>query len=135
MNNFARAIDETKPVYGLDYFTTVQSNINGFYDLKPATETVDTKLLFQQLVDEWKTQTAHQSFVSRRIQHPAYSAIIGMGKSIVPLILEEMEREQDHWFHALLLLTGENPIPEEFDGTLGEASDIWVRWGQARYAA
>lgn len=57
-----------------------------------------------------------------------------MGKSIIPVILDEIEREPDHWFHALAFLSGENPIPADFNGTVEEAINLWVSWGHDRYA-
>jgi hypothetical protein len=54
---------------------------------------------------------------------------------VVPLILREMEREQGHWFHALMVLTGANPVPSNFQGTLTEATQYWVDWGRQRFAA
>jgi hypothetical protein len=97
--------------------------------------TVNPKIRFKQLANEWKTQTGHISFVSNRIQHPAYRKILLMGKTAVPLILEEMDHDKDHWFHALYTITGENPLPDDFNGSISEARDIWLKWGKERYAA
>jgi hypothetical protein len=58
-----------------------------------------------------------------------------MGRSVVPLILEEMEQQPDHWFYALAVLTGENPVPVNFTGTVSDAADLWIQWGKSRYAA
>ena len=130
-----QAIDQTRPAYGFLGNIPRESNSNGFIVfINQPTASVDSKTLFSRLAHEWKSQTAHLSFVSHRFQHPAYRHILGMGNSAVPLILEEMEREQDHWFHALYYLTGENPIPVDFVGSVSEATDIWLRWGRARYA-
>lgn len=67
------------------------------------------QLRFRALAKVWRRETGHVSFVSQRIQHPAYKKILSMGESVVPYILEEMEQRPDHWFHALAFLTGENP--------------------------
>jgi hypothetical protein len=59
-----------------------------------------------------------------------YQAIIGMGLPVVPLILEELRREPDHWFWALEALTGENPVPTEVDGDMSRVSEAWLKWGR-----
>ena len=101
---------------------------------RAATVSDDTKSLFLQLADQWKSQTAHVSFIGQRIQHPAYQKILGMGKGVIPFIFEEMEREPDHWFHALAILTGENPLPSDFRGTIKDAVSLWVQWGRESHA-
>lgn len=42
---------------------------------------------------------------------PSCQRIIGMGPVVVPLILEELRREPDHWFWALEMLTEDDPVP------------------------
>ena len=42
------------------------------------------------------------------VMHPSYQRIIGMGEDAIPLILNELDRQPDHWFwalHSLLALT------------------------------
>ena len=36
-----------------------------------------------------------------------------MGPTAIPIILQELDREVDHWFPALHVLTGVDPIPED----------------------
>jgi len=136
MSNLVSRIDETRAAYGIDIGHTRQSKSNKKALISnPPTVSIDIKVLFRELADEWKRDTAHQSFISQRLQHPAYRRILNMGRSVVPLILEEMERQSDHWFYALALLTGENPVPADFTGTVSDAADLWIRWGRSRYAA
>ena len=101
-------------------------------DLAPASVTLDIATYFKNLVEEWKNDTRHLSLVSQRIRHPAYKRIIGMGSSAVPLILAELNRDVDHWFHALSVLSDENPIPNDFAGTIAEAAELWIRWGDSQ---
>ena len=42
-----------------------------------------------------------------------YQRIIGLGMPVVPLILEELNREPNQWFWALEAITGQNPVPPE----------------------
>ena len=52
------------------------------------------------------------------IEHPDYQRIIQMGEQAVPLILEELEREADHWYPALRQLTGVSPVRRKARGIL-----------------
>lgn len=85
---------------------------------------------FTRLVKSWKTGH-HRGFdVAQMVEHPAYQRIIEMGDQAVPLILEELEREIDHWFPALRQLTGASPVPEESKGNLTKMRDAWLGWGR-----
>ncbi len=127
-------IDETKPAYVLDSRQSQLHKANdAVFTNYPQTESTSIESLFGVLVDEWSRETAHQSIISQRLQHPAYKKILGLGASVVPLILEEMENRPDHWFHALTFLTGENPIPSDFTGTVSDAINLWVQWGYSRH--
>jgi hypothetical protein len=59
-----------------------------------------------------------------------YQRIIGMGMPVVPLILEELEREPDQWFWALEAITEENPVPTEANGVVRLMAKAWVDWGR-----
>jgi len=84
---------------------------------------------FRTLVREWKHATSHLSSVTERSMHRAYQQIIGLGPAATPLILRELEREPDDWFWALAAITGENPIPQDAAGKLGEMRAAWLHWG------
>lgn len=103
--------------------------------ITPSTASVDTEVLFRRLADQWKTETAHISQISTKMQHSAFRSILNMGRSVVPMILKEIEREPGHWFYALNFLTGENPIPKDFTGTVEEALNLWIYWGRERYVS
>lgn len=62
--------------------------------------------------------------------HPSYQQIIGMGSEAVPLILKDLQQQPDHWFWALAHITGEDPVPEEKRGRLGEMAEAWLNWGR-----
>ncbi len=83
---------------------------------------------FNELADEWRKQTSHLSSVFSMCTHPTYLAIMRMGPSIIRCILRDLETEADHWFFALELLTGKNPVPKDFNGTLDEQAQIWLDW-------
>lgn len=128
------AIDTTKPMYGFEPPTApARGKIIALCDLNRPTASIDEGSLFRRLAEEWKTDTSHLSLISQRIRHDSYRRILRMAGA-VDLILAEIEREPDHWFHALMLLTGENPVPRNFDGTVTEAAKLWVDWGKRKHA-
>ncbi len=86
---------------------------------------------FQDLVQRWKKDTAHQSNVAKRAMHPAYQEIVGMGPPAVALLLAELRRDPDDWFWALHAITGANPIPETSRGHLQAMVAAWLEWGAA----
>ena len=86
---------------------------------------------FEELVLAWGTGTAHLSAPAKLIEHPAYRQIIGLGPSVLPLILADLEVSQRFWFPALNAITGENPIPEDAAGDVERMIAAWLQWGRA----
>jgi len=83
--------------------------------------------IFRELVDIWKTETWYRTPVSRRISHPAYLKIIGLGPQALPWIMQELRQEQDYWFAALEAISRE-PSPNA--ANLSELRDTWLEWGK-----
>ncbi|MCI0387582.1 MAG: hypothetical protein MOB07_02260 [Acidobacteria bacterium] len=75
---------------------------------QPVAPTKDTEGLFQELANQWRRETAHLSLAIKKVMHPAYQRIIGLGPDAVPLILRELQRRSGHWFWALKAITGED---------------------------
>jgi hypothetical protein len=95
-------------------------------------EPTSLKRRFQELVDQWREETAHMSSAISFSQHPAYLRIIGMGPAVLPFILEDLARTRSHWFTALSLITGENPIPSADKGKVRKMAEAWITWGRER---
>ena len=95
----------------------------------------DTRLdaTFRELAREWRDATLYLSSTTQVIAHPAYRRIVQLGSAVVPLLLEELRREPDHWFAALRELTGENPVAPEDRGNVVAMADAWVRWGEREH--
>jgi hypothetical protein len=87
---------------------------------------------FDNLVAVWKSERGHSSILTEMVLHPAYQQIIGMGEQAVPLLLEELQRQPDHWDWALRSITGSDPVPRESWGKLREIAAAWVTWGKRR---
>lgn len=97
---------------------------------KPRGASAALRVRFDQLVEEWREATRFISSLTDMMTHPAYQRIIGMGAAAVPLLLEELRHQPDHWFWALQSITGENPVPEEARGDIEGMGAAWLSWGQ-----
>lgn len=85
---------------------------------------------FNELHTVWDRETAILSNVNTIVSHPAYQEIIGMGWEAVPLIIDRMRTDPDHWFYALVKITGEDHAAGAT--TVDEASQRWVNWYDTR---
>jgi len=92
----------------------------------------DLQERFEQLKADWQSQSRYLSNSAQMAMLWPYQQIIGMGPAVVPLILAELERRTDHWFWALEAITGENPVPEEAAGNVGEMARAWIDWGRRK---
>ncbi len=87
---------------------------------------------FNSLVAEWKPDTEVTSSVTEMVLHPAYQQIIALGPRAIPLLLRELDRELDHWFWALRVLTGDNPVSASIRGNMGAMREAWLAWGRSK---
>jgi hypothetical protein len=85
---------------------------------------------FDRLAAEWKQQSRYLSNTAQMAMLRPYQRIIGLGWAAVPLILQELEREPDHWFWALESITDENPVPPEVAGKIDLMAQAWIEWGK-----
>jgi hypothetical protein len=98
----------------------------------PEAAKYDVRERFRQLVSQWKQKSLHLSNTAQMAMLKPYQQIIGMGERAVPLILEELAREPDHWFWALEAITQENPVPPETAGKVRQKAQAWIQWGRER---
>jgi hypothetical protein len=85
---------------------------------------------FKSLADHWRLETAGLSSLIKRVTHPAYQQIIGMGPDAIPLILKELQRAPGHWFWALEALTRGKVIVGQDAKTLTDLAKSWIDWGK-----
>lgn len=90
----------------------------------------DVARLFSVLADIWQEDTMFLSSVSEITKHPAYRAVVRMGKPMLPFIIADLQRKPGHWFVALQQITGENPARGA--KSVRDASRAWIEWGKAR---
>lgn len=83
---------------------------------------------FQRLAETWRAERGPTSSVTEMAIHSAYQEIISMGWEAVPLLLRELERAPDHWFWALRVITGVDPVPPGARGRIRDMANAWLRW-------
>lgn len=96
---------------------------------------VEDWLKFQGLVTKWREERGVASSITQMVCCLSYQSIIGMGSVAIPLILAQLEsegNEPDHWFWALRVLTGENPVREEDRGNPLRMAQSWLQWAENR---
>ena len=74
---------------------------------------LDVAAEFAQLSEQWQAATADISSITKRIAHPLYQRIIGLGRPVLPVLLDEFAHRPNYWFHALRSITGQDPVPEQ----------------------
>lgn len=85
---------------------------------------------FTDLAETWRHETAFTSSLNEIVMNRAYQQIIGLGPEVIPLILQDLQKQADHWFWALKALTAADPVKPEDRGDITRMSDAWVEWGK-----
>lgn len=101
------------------------------YHIPMTRETTAQK--FRALADVWQSETIHISSPSKIALHPAYQQIIGMGLSVLPYILRDLQREPKQWFWALNSITGVNPVSAQARGRINQMVEAWLQWGREQH--
>jgi len=83
---------------------------------------------FRVLVEQWREDTMLLSSIEKKVIHPAYQRIIGLGRQVVPLILHELQARPSYWFWALTAITGEDPTQP--GDNVRKAVAAWVQWSE-----
>ena len=88
----------------------------------------DLNAKFRAYAETWRRQTRHLSSLTRIVSHPAYRAIVELGKPVLPLLLSELRDRPAHWLVALNQISGEDPARP--GSTFTEAVEAWLEWGR-----
>ena len=100
----------------------------GQYADAPDIEPADRER-FLKLADQWEYETVLLSSTDQITEHPAHQEIVNMGAPVVPLILERMQSQGGHWFHALHDITGVDPVSPDDRGNITAMQRAWLTWG------
>jgi len=97
------------------------------YTLQLPTKTQPLRAEFDSLVKQWKEETFPLSSLTKKYAHPAYQRIMAMGSSGIPLVLNELQKNNGRWFYALKFMAGKN-VSEGIDN-FEDAKAAWLEWG------
>jgi hypothetical protein len=89
----------------------------------------DQRVKFQNLAEQWRNETGHISNMLYKYMNRNYQKIIAKGPDVIPLILEELQTNPNHWFWALEVITNENPVKQEHTGYIDLMAGDWIEWG------
>lgn len=93
---------------------------------------ISVKRKFNSLVNKWKEETQFSSTVLEMSMNSNYQQIIGLGPNVIPLILERLSKNNEHWFWALKAITGESPVSEQSKGIVTEMAQAWLSWARKK---
>jgi hypothetical protein len=85
---------------------------------------------FDRLSRTWLDQTMITSSLTKKVENPAYQAIIAMGERAIPPILRDLEREPKLWGPALHAITGANPVKKGEEGKVKLVAKSWIQWAK-----
>jgi hypothetical protein len=85
---------------------------------------------FAKLTAKWKMSRSASSSTISIVIDPSYQRIISLGSKVLPLILQELARETDHWFWALRVISGDDPVAAQDRGNVKKMAAAWLEWGR-----
>ena len=92
---------------------------------------------FKELILRWHDERGATSSITTMAICASYQQIMAKGPRVVPLIMKQLEEENDEpdmWFWALRFLTGANPVKEEQQGDIVAMSKAWRGWWRTNKA-
>lgn len=90
----------------------------------------EIRVKFEAFSEQWKKETGRFSNTKDKYLHPAYQRIIGMGWAVVPLLIEDLNKQPAFWFWALRAITGENPATAGMD--VAQSIAAWTDWQKSK---
>ncbi len=81
---------------------------------------------FERDAAEWEDSSEFMSTVIDMVMLPSYQRIIGLGPAALPLIIDRMRTDPDHWFFALVAIAGKDVATGA--KTVPEATKRWIDW-------
>jgi len=89
-----------------------------------------TRVEFNRIASKIMEDTKYSSNVNDIVNHPEHKKLIEAGDIVIKYILQDIQKEPEHWFLTLYLLTGEIVIKEEHRGIVPKMTEDWVNWGK-----
>jgi hypothetical protein len=117
LNAYSDILTSTSNLTTLEYIKSVDKNGNNM---------LLRELKFRNHLINWKSNTKYMSSVQAIIENEDFRAIVAMGNSGVPYIINEIESNPSTLVWALNLILG-HKITESPNATISEACKLWVK--------
>lgn len=88
------------------------------------------KYQFDTLKSIWLNETLFSSSTTEINNNRAYRAIIDLGRDVIPFIIDDLRIMDNHWFYALEILAGVNPVKNENIGNIPAMKKDWLQWAE-----
>lgn len=85
---------------------------------------------FLDLTKKWKKAIRFSSNSSEIVSNSNYIMIIKLGSDVLPYILDDLAKTNNHWFVALNKITNANPVPPEHIGDIIQMKSDWLTWAE-----
>ena len=85
---------------------------------------------FARLAETWRNETGMHSIALKKVVHPAYLRTVGLGRGVIPLVLNELRDRGGYWYPALEALVGYDPIHDSDHLSIRELKARWLEWGR-----
>lgn len=82
--------------------------------------------------ENWKKESSAQSSPFAIRMNRNYQKIIGLGDSIIPLILRELKKQPDDWLYALEMIVRDEEQPTTKKMGFNESISAWIKWGEEK---
>ena len=120
-------LSQDESLHSKSIFSNAIPNGSEMGTLATRVRATELRVEFEALRKKWQRDTKHLSLVAKKIIHPSYLRIIGMGEAAIPLLLEALRNKPDHWFVALSATTNTDPSGPNANPI--QAREAWIEWG------
>jgi hypothetical protein len=83
---------------------------------------------FLKLKSLWLEETKYLSNSDLIYRNNNYKKILEIGSEIIPILIDDLRKNEIDWFNALEVLTGSNPVLEEHRGIYDKMKNDWLNW-------
>jgi hypothetical protein len=90
----------------------------------------DISIVVNKLIEDWHKETLFMSSVDEMKSVNSFCKILDFGRSALPWIVHDLERQPSLLILAAAEITGENPITEGIRGDIRAMAGAWVGWYQ-----
>jgi hypothetical protein len=101
--------------------------------LRAAHHAADVSSRFEALRRAWHREYGASSSLTKIASSPSYREIIRLKEQALPLIFHDLKQspEPDHWFQALMEITGADPVPPKDRGNRRRMAKAWLLWARS----